>query len=63
MPELPELMTPSEVAAYLGVTTATLAQWRSAKKELPHTKAGGSVRYLRSDVTEYLASRRQAVAS
>lgn len=63
MPELPELLTPAEVAEYLGVSTATLAQWRSANKGLAYTRAGGSIRYLRSDVTEFVESNRQGVAS
>jgi len=54
--EIQSLLTPDQVAKYLGITTRSLANWRSSGSEdLPWTKAGGSIRYRLSDVDAYLS--------
>ncbi len=58
MPE--QLLTPGDVAKILGVTLQTLAVWRCEKRyNLPYVKAGRLVRYLRSDIEEFITRRRQ----
>ena len=53
------LLTPRDVAKILGVTPQTLAVWRCEKRyDLPYVKAGRLVRYLDSDVEEFINRRR-----
>jgi hypothetical protein len=57
--DLPELMTPPEVAAYLRITVAALSQDRYLGKGVPFIRYGGKrIRYLRQDVLDYLAANR-----
>lgn len=52
------LMTPKEVADYLGVSTETLNVWRCTKRyNLPYIKAGRLVRYRVEDLDQFVASR------
>ena len=54
-----QLLTPRDVAKILGVTPQTLAVWRCEKRyDLPYVKAGRLVRYLDSDVEEFINQRR-----
>jgi len=54
----PILMTPAEVAEYLGVSCETLNVWRCTKRyNLPYIKAGRLVRYREEDVETFVASR------
>jgi excisionase family DNA binding protein len=54
------LLTPEEVAEYLGVSVETLNVWRCTKRyNLPYVKAGRLVRYRRADVEAFVASRLQ----
>lgn len=54
------LMTPDQVAAYLGVSVETLNVWRCTKRyNLPYIKAGRLVRYRREDVDAFVADRMQ----
>ncbi len=54
------LLTPRDVAKILGVTLQTLAVWRCEKRyNLPYVKAGRLVRYLCSDIEEFITRRRQ----
>ena len=54
------LMTPEQVAEYLGVSTETLNVWRCTKRyNLPYVKAGRLVRYRLADVEAFVASRVQ----
>jgi excisionase family DNA binding protein len=47
-----------EAAAYLGVTSHTLAVWKSSKRyDLPVVKVGRLVRYRKSDLDAFLARR------
>jgi excisionase family DNA binding protein len=53
-----ELLTREEAAAYLGIASQTLAIWRSTGRyHLPSVKVGRLVRYRRSDLDTFLASR------
>ncbi|QJD53235.1 helix-turn-helix DNA binding protein [Microbacterium phage Tempo] len=54
------LLTPKETAAMLGVELNTLRWWRSIDKGPAPTKLGyRTVRYRRSTVLAYAASREQ----
>ena len=53
-----KLLTPDEVANNLGVTTHTLAVWRSTGRyNLPYVKSGRLVRYREDDVQAFIESR------
>lgn len=52
--QMPEFLTPDEVAAMLRVDVRTLANWRSAGTGPRFTKVGRLVRYARSDISDYL---------
>lgn len=54
----PNLLTPDEVADYLGVTTHTLSVWRSeGRYNLPFVKVGRLVRYPEEGVLRFLEER------
>ncbi|MFT4086324.1 MAG: helix-turn-helix domain-containing protein [Gordonia sp. (in: high G+C Gram-positive bacteria)] len=61
--ELPEVATPADVARYLNVAPGTLANDRSRGRGPAFVKVGNRVRYLRSDVLDYLAANRTTPAS
>lgn len=51
-----ELLTRAEAAQLLGVKAQTPAKWASTqKKDLPYIKVGKSVRYRRSDLSQFTA--------
>lgn len=53
-----ELLTPEEAALHLGVSSRTLATWRSTGRHaLPYVKVGARVRYRRQDLDTWLTSR------
>jgi len=54
------LLTPNDVAEILGVSVGTLAQWRH-RGHGPrfYSLTGQAVRYRRSDVDEWVESRRR----
>ncbi len=54
-----KLLIPSEVQARLGISRATLYDWSHKRINLQPTKIGGSLRYLESDVDEFIKSRRE----
>jgi hypothetical protein len=56
--ELPPVITPSVVAAFMHTTINSLAQDRYLGRGIPFVKFGKRVRYLRSDVLAYLAANR-----
>lgn len=57
---LSDLMTPEEAARHLGVSSRTLATWRSTGRHgLPYIKVGARVRYRRQDLDAWLSSRMQ----
>lgn len=53
-----ELLIPTEAAAYIHVREQTLAVWRSSGRySLPFVRCGRLIRYRRSDLDKWLASR------
>ena len=52
-------MTAKEVADYLGVKTKTIRNWTSEKK-IPFVKLGGSVRYPRERIDNWLKSKEKS---
>lgn len=55
---LPPVATSKHVASIIGTSEAALSQERYQHKGIPYTKIGRRVRYLRSDVIEFLAANR-----
>jgi predicted DNA-binding transcriptional regulator AlpA len=52
------LLTAEDVAQITGLSTETLAQWRSQKKGIPYVKISRNcVRYRQSDLDGWLAER------
>ena len=52
------LLTPGDVARVTGLSTETLAQWRSQGRGIPFIKLSRNVvRYRHSDLDEFLAER------
>ncbi len=52
------LLSPSEAAAYIGVSENTLSVWRCVGRyAIPFIKVGRLVRYRRSDLEAWLESR------
>jgi excisionase family DNA binding protein len=59
MDEGNDLMTRIQAAAYLGVKVNTLAVWATTGRyNLPCYKVGRLVKYRRSDLDAFIASRR-----
>jgi len=54
-------LSETQLAEITGVSRATLQQHRWLKKGVPYCKLGRAVRYLESDVWEYLDRHRVAV--
>lgn len=53
-----QLLTKEDVSGILGVTTGTLAVWRTTKRyNLPYVKSGRLVRYRDEDVQAFINSR------
>jgi len=57
MHTMDELITPSELAEYLGVPVATLYVWRHRQLGPPAFRAGRYLRYRTSDVERWIADR------
>lgn len=52
------LFSPSEAAAYIGVTEGTLSVWRCNKRyDIPYIKVGRLVKYRKSALDDWLISR------
>lgn len=52
------LMTVSQAAEYLGVTTNTLSTWRSRKRYgIPFIRVGGAIRYRREHLDKWIEQR------
>ena len=60
--EQTKLMTPQEVADFIGVSVETLNVWRATRRyNLPYVKVGRLVRYKMRDILAFLEERtRQA---
>lgn len=56
--ELPDLLTPPELAQFMRTTTNSLAQDRYLGRGVPFIKAGRRILYARSDVQDYLQRNR-----
>lgn len=55
-----DLLERIEVAVLLGISVSTLEKWSSTRRDgPPFIKVGRLVRYRRSDVEQWLSSRRQ----
>jgi len=55
------LLTPFEVATYIGVSENTLSVWRCVGRyEIPFVKIGRLVRYKRTDLEVWISSRTHA---
>jgi hypothetical protein len=55
---VPVLLSPEEASAFLGPTVGTLATWRSTGRHgLPFIRVGNLIRYSRSSLIQWLASR------
>jgi excisionase family DNA binding protein len=53
-----ETFSTLEASAYLGVAVSTLSIWRNTKRyPLPYIKVGRLVRYRKSDLDAFMASR------
>lgn len=52
--EVPELMTATQVARILGVSTETLRKWRAKRKCLPFVRVGRHIRYRAADVAAFV---------
>jgi excisionase family DNA binding protein len=52
------LLTPAQAADFLGVSTNTLACWRSTRRyPLAYVRVGSRVRYRESDIERFLRTR------
>ena len=59
-----ELLTTDQVATVLGLSSRTLAAWRSSRSSsLPSLKTGSRVRYRSQDVLAWLESRMCSAAA
>jgi excisionase family DNA binding protein len=56
------LMTPGQVAEYLGIKTKTLHNWRCRRIGPPGVKVGGLLRYRREGVDRWIAAQEAAEA-
>nr|WP_194074143.1 helix-turn-helix domain-containing protein [Mycobacterium talmoniae] len=62
--DLPEVMTAKQLAAFLHISEASLAQDRYLRRGVPFVKVGNKrVRYMREDVLNYLAANRSGGAA
>lgn len=53
-----KLMTPQEVATFIGVSIETLNVWRATRRyRLPYIKVGRLVRYRLTDILAFLETR------
>lgn len=51
-------LTTKEASEYLKISVGTLAVWRTNNTyNIPYTKCGGRVRYLKSDLDNWLRSQ------
>lgn len=56
----PERLTTEEAAKYIGIAPGTLEVWRSTgRHEVPYRKVGHRVWYFKSDLDEWLESRKR----
>ena len=54
-----KLISPQELAQYLGVSVNSLAVWRTNKTyPIPYIKVGGKIRYDIDDINQWLNNRK-----
>jgi excisionase family DNA binding protein len=53
---MPKLLTPQQIADYLGVKPSTIYQW-THQGFIPHVKLGRLVRFREKTVMEWIAKR------
>ena len=58
---LTDYLTPTELAAELGVCARTIERWHRLREAPPRTKVGKRVLYRREAVAEWLSAREQAL--
>jgi excisionase family DNA binding protein len=56
--EVPELIDEKEVSRITTIPVPTLQRWRYEGNHLAHVKMGRHIRYVKSDVLEYIAQHR-----
>ncbi len=57
------LLTRREAAAYLGISTSTLANWACTKKySIPYFRVGRSVRYRKNILDEFIQNNAVDIA-
>jgi predicted DNA-binding transcriptional regulator AlpA len=56
------LITPEQLAEWLGVSTNTLAQWRVLKKGPPYAKIVKRVRYDSADVQRWIDQQKETTS-
>jgi predicted DNA-binding transcriptional regulator AlpA len=62
LPSVDQLLTPTQVAAITGLSTETLAQWRSQRRGPEYLKISHNcIRYQQSDLAIWLAARKVRV--
>lgn len=55
-----DLLTPEAAATLLGMSSRTLATWRSKRRHgLPYIRVGGRIRYSKTSLLSWLQSRHQ----
>jgi len=59
---LQDLLTSDRVAEITGLSSETLAQWRSQRRGIPYLKIGRAVRYDPAEVRTYLEGCRVSVS-
>lgn len=57
-----ELLNPKDAAAYLQISTNTLATWRHERRGPSFIRTGRVIRYSRKDLDDYLRRRRVRIA-
>jgi len=53
-----DLLTEQKAAELLSITKGTMRQWRLRKKGPAFIKMGKAVRYLKSDIEEFIQKKR-----
>ncbi len=53
-----EILTPGEVAEWLGVTVQALANWRYLRRGPEYVQLGRMVRYTRASIDRFIAAGR-----
>ncbi|MEB4208753.1 helix-turn-helix domain-containing protein [Mycobacterium sp. 94-17] len=56
--DLPEIATPAQVSAVVGKSQPALAQDRNRGRGIPYIRLGFRIRYLRTDVENYILGNR-----